>query len=375
MTIKEVAPKNWEVYAVLGNEDGKPVRARKRGFENKTSAKIWFTNEQVKFRNGESKYNKKTPSENLTVQGVYDIWLANYERKGIANSTLKQTLTIFKNHILKKFATRSITDLSVDELQDYINDLSDKYSAQSKKIYTYFNQLMNYASNRDFISKNPFNQVEIGAKNKRKQSDEVAKTLDAEHFKAWIEALDTHIDEIGFQIYTALRLISVTGMRPQELVGLQWHDIDFDTGELLIRRRIIRGEYGEEPLPGTKNGTTRQISIRDDMISIIKEWYAQSAYTKPTDYMFSSDGKFFSPQRPNKWLKKYSPKWGLSFVDEKFRVYSLRHTFATLALESKNSPRAVADHLGHTDANMTLNTYAKSTNRARASVSDWQTEI
>lgn len=375
MAYKEVAPKNWEVYAVLGKENGEPTRVRKRGFENKTSAKLWLTNEQVKFRNGESSYNKKAPSTNLTVQAVYDIWMANYERKDIASSTLKQTLTIFKNHILKKFATRSIADLSVDELQEYVNELSDEYSTQSKKIYTYFNQLMNYALNRDFINKNPFNQVEIASKNKRKQSDDVALTLDEDAFKEWLKVLDAHAEKMNFQIYSVLRLLSETGMRPQELVGLQWQDVDFEQQTLVLRRRIIRGVDGEEPMGGTKNGTTREIFIRPTMTAILKKWYNQTNYSAPNDYVFSNGGKFFSPQRPNKWVKKYSAKWGVSFMDAKFRAYSFRHTFATLAIENQKSVRAVADQLGHKDAHMTLDRYSKSTNKAMASVSDWQETI
>jgi hypothetical protein len=41
-------------------------------------------------------------------------------------------------------------------------------------------------------------------------------------------------------------------------------------------------------------------------------------------------------------------------------MHSLRHTFATLSLEAGRSVKWVSQQLGHRDASLTLNTYARS---------------
>lgn len=56
---------------------------------------------------------------------------------------------------------------------------------------------------------------------------------------------------------TYIRLSGVTGARPGEVCGLHWHDIDFVTGDVTVRRRIMRSSNGMFPEDLTKTGKVR----------------------------------------------------------------------------------------------------------------------
>jgi integrase len=70
--------------------------------------------------------------------------------------------------------------------------------------------------------------------------------------------------------YALFHLAIETGMRPEEYLGLQWQDIDFDQKSLSVRGALIArkggGYYFEEPK--TKK-SRRSIPLSDTLINEI----------------------------------------------------------------------------------------------------------
>ena len=54
-----------------------------------------------------------------------------------------------------------------------------------------------------------------------------------------------------------------------------------------------------------------------------------------------------------------------SVLDKPLTMHGLRHTFATIAVESKMDIKSLASILGHKDASMTLNIYASDDENAK----------
>ena len=54
-----------------------------------------------------------------------------------------------------------------------------------------------------------------------------------------------------------------------------------------------------------------------------------------------------------------------SVLDEPMTMHGLRHTFATVAVQSKMDIKSLASILGHSDAAMTLNIYASDDEQAK----------
>lgn len=132
------------------------------------------------------------------------------------------------------------------------------------------------------------------------------------------------------------------GLRLGEALGLQWQDVDLLKGNLEILRSysITLGEYGP-----TKNGKGRIVPLSKDLeLALIKRYnYLGSALQDP---VFTCSG--VNPKLRRACTKAKVPS---------ITFHALRHTFATLALESGQSIKTVSETLGHSQVSTTINQY------------------
>lgn len=362
MQIKQVDSKKGKVFEVVGyigrHEDGTQARAKKRGFESKRSATQWFNNEVALFKNGQSKYNKKTTPNVMTVKELYDMWLQTYQHT-VEESTLNKTINVFNIHIIPEWGDTLVTDIKPLDLQRYINTMQGKI-LHYRKITGYFRRLLNIAVRMDMIDIDPFTKIELPKE--RRQTNRPKQFMDVDEFKAFINVLDSQYKYINQQAYTLLRLGAFTGMRTEELLALQWEHVDFDNGYISIVQALGRGLNGSTYIKKPKSQTSRRtLKIDNDMLSVLSDWYEVSNYKNGDDFVFNNYGTTLQVMRPNKWLhdvsKKYDVAVGLS-------MHKLRHTWATLAIDQGASVKQVQTYLGHADVSMTLDVYSDITKRA-----------
>ncbi|MFL2051617.1 tyrosine-type recombinase/integrase [Leuconostoc mesenteroides] len=362
MQIKQVDSKHGKVYEVVGyigrHQDGTQARAKKRGFDSKRSAQQWFNNEVALFSNGQSKYNKKTTPNVMTVKELYDMWLKTYEQS-VEESTLNKTMTIFKLHVLPQWADILVTDIKPIDLQLYINTLQ-REMLMYRKVTGYFRRLLDIAVKMDILDNNPFIKVELPKE--RKVFDKPKQFMEADEFKKFVDVLDNKYKSINQQAYTLLRLAAFTGMRTEEILALQWQHVDFNKGYISIVQALGRGLNGGTYLKEPKSRTSkRTLKIDNSMVLVLSEWYNSTNYKDDTNFVFTNEGKTLQPLRPNKWLHDVSDKYGVAVG---LSMHKLRHTWATLAIDQGASVKQVQTYLGHADASITLNIYTDITKRA-----------
>jgi len=362
MQIKQVDSKKGKVFEVAGyigrQPDGTQARAKKRGFDSKRSATQWFNNEVALFSNGDSKYNKKTTPNVMTVKELYNMWLDTYQHT-VEESTLSKTMNVFNVHILPKWADTLVLDIKPLDLQRYINTLQGKI-LHYRKITGYFRRLLNIAVRLDMIPVDPFTKIEMPKE--RRRTNKPKQFMDVDEFKAFVDVLDSQYKYINQQAYTLLRLGAFTGMRTEELLALQWEHVDFNNGYINIVQALGRGLNGGTYIKAPKSRTSRRtLKIDNKMLSILADWYEVSNLKNDDDYVFNNQGKTLQVMRPNKWLHDVSDAYGVAVG---LSMHKLRHTWATLALDQGASVKQVQTYLGHADVSMTLNVYSDITKRA-----------
>ena len=191
-----------------------------------------------------------------------------------------------------------------------------------------------------------------------------------------VTALDEQDD---FQFKTMINTLLFTGMRGGELCGLQWQDIDFDKGIIYIRHTLVyvrtpgqpRGKsqgkadrrHFELQSPKTEAGE-RYVVIPASLLGILKEHRTNCEDLKekmgsdwnPDDMVFLTIyGNFYAEQYLNTKFKKFAKKIGLP---EGLHIHSLRHTTASLLINSDVSPKLVAEQLGHASTSITQDIYS-----------------
>ena len=157
--------------------------------------------------------------------------------------------------------------------------------------------------------------------------------------------------------YIGIVICLYTGIRLGELLALTWNDIDFNTNLLTINKTQysakLNGKYQMiVDKPKTKK-SIRVIPIPKDLIKILKSIKKESK----SNYVITT--------RKNKMVGNRSYQRTFEFILKKLNIkyrnfHSLRHTFATNAIELGMDVKTLAEILEHTNAMITLNRYSHS---------------
>lgn len=169
--------------------------------------------------------------------------------------------------------------------------------------------------------------------------------------------------EPDIRIKTALLLILLTGIRRGEAAGLEWDDIDFETGEIAIKRSTVNVAGMGVVTGATKSVTSmREITMPDTLTALVKEyrlWWENrvqmlgDCYKGCKRVFLSDNGDRIHPCTFLYWLKKILRRLDLPNV----HVHSLRHTNITLQLLAGIPLKTVSVRTGHSTTKLTVDTY------------------
>ena len=139
------------------------------------------------------------------------------------------------------------------------------------------------------------------------------------------------------KLYLPVMLALHTGMRRGEIFGLLWTDVD------LLKGRISVTKSYTGP---TKNGKSRTIPISKELEEVLFAHVPVKSY----NYIERVIPALFDPNPKLKNICNIACMNPITF-------HTLRHVFATLALEAKRSPKLVSKVLGHSKVSTTYDLY------------------
>jgi integrase len=173
--------------------------------------------------------------------------------------------------------------------------------------------------------------------------------------RAEMEAVLSHMaDRYHAQVWHYFTFAFHTGMRPSELIALQWGDVDWRASTIRVQR--ARVDWEEK---GTKTNTVRDVDLSEAALDALRRQKVHTFMLGPEAAIFANPntGAAWSDEQVQRRLY-YTPTLralGLRHRD----MYQTRHTFATLLLMGGINPAYIARQLGHTNAQMLFKVYAK----------------
>ena len=291
-----------------------------------------------------------------TVGQWMEMWFEHYAKVKVRPSSHQTYRGYIDNHIKPNIGKIPLGKLTSLELQMFYKKLLEKgrvdrleskhrskgLSAKTvRNIHQIISSAMKLAQEQKLISTNPAEGCALPRLEHREM-----QTLPPGQLQAFLrEAKDSGVFELYY-------LELATGLRRGELLGLKWEDIDLELGDLRVRRQIARINGGVVEAPLKTKNAYRTLSLAEDTIDILK---AQKKKTGSSPWVFPSPtGGPISPDSVLHMLHRVLKRAGLPRV----RFHDLRHTFATLALQSGVDVKTVSGMLGHFSAGFTLDTYA-----------------
>lgn len=283
-------------------------------------------------------------------------WLENYVKPSAKIRTYERYYQICALHIIPALGNYKLADISVMELQKFITTLLTNGNQKTGKglsanfVNTVISVLQNSLKTAYLIGLTP----EYVA-NKIKRPKIVEKQVDCftigEQKKIEQYVLHSPKDKL-FGIVLCL----YTGLRIGELLALTWKDIDFGKGLLFVTKTCHDGNDGCNHIriiDSPKNAHSRRvIPLPKQILPYLKTLKKRSN----CEYIIADGDKpvfVRSYQRTFELLLKK-----LCIAHKGF--HSLRHTFATRALECGMDVKTLSELLGHKNATITLNRYAHS---------------
>jgi integrase len=161
----------------------------------------------------------------------------------------------------------------------------------------------------------------------------------------------------GHTLLPIVSLALASGMRRGELLGLQWGDIDLDSGTLRVERAIEETGAGLRLKPPKTKRGRRSISLPVESVTMLRAHKVQQMELrlllgqgpiKRDTLVFSNvDGGLLRPRNVSKaW-------WRLVSVS----FHSLRHTHVSMLIRAGVDILTISRRLGHSKAATTLDVY------------------
>lgn len=283
-----------------------------------------------------------------------DNWLEITKKRSVKPSTYNRL--IISRNLLERYdiCRMDVQDITSDDIQEFINDLSDEgYSYSSvKKEYNLLTAYLKWAISKGEIVRPVYLGVELPIDSSRYRKGREIKVYSPIEQKRLMKDLQT----LEHDIYGAAILMLETGMRIGEVLALTWCDILWERRAVSVTKTLVR-------LPSEKGLTFVQDSPKSDSsnrliplsvtaMDVLKRLQAKAASGR--DFIFAGEDDF-----P---VSYFTFKYHISALCEKIGIqykgsHAFRHSFATNCYHRGCDVKILSKLLGHADVAITYNIY------------------
>jgi integrase len=206
-------------------------------------------------------------------------------------------------------------------------------------------QILSYAEAHRYVAASPARHAKTQPapfEERRQRID--GNVLGADELRRLFDAADASWRPL---IMTA----ALTGLRRGELLGLQWGDVDWASGRVHVRRQMTGGKLSAPKTPAA----LRRVPLPAELVSELRPWRLRCPKGE-LDLVFpdGEGGPLHHSSVDKCGLGPALRRAGLRRVT----LHSLRHGYASALIGSGASVKVVQRLMGHSNVQMTLQTYA-----------------
>lgn len=375
----------WYYSFEAATIDGKRKRIERVGGSTKKEAEAALRVALQEYNNAGLHFE---PTE-ISYSDYLDYWMDNYVKIECRENTQRIYSDIIRIHLKPYIGTYRLKAIMPPVLQQHLNKLYAQGLSKNylSNIYGVLSGSFHYAVEPGhMIKENPMTYVKM-PKCSNKKVDTDHRIISKKEFNDIIERFP-----FGTQYYILLMVSYYTGTRIAECTGLTWDRIDLEKGTITINRILVKHNnkkwYLGEPKTLTSN---RIIPIGDTLVRALREhrkWqlenrlkygcYYMQYYVSKDSNVYGLDSRveykttdskieFVCCQENgtliNPDLSRYCSRVINFELGIQFNFHSLRHTHATILIESGANMKDVQIRLGHSQLSTTMDTYVKATKK------------
>ncbi len=285
-----------------------------------------------------------------------NIWLENYVKPSAKVRTIEIYERIIQKQISGALGEKDLSGITAMDIQLFVTGLLKSGNRATKKglaassvntVITVIQSSLKTAVTLGYVPKN----VAEGIKRPKIKSREITCFTVAEQKKIEEAALSDKRRKM-FGVVLCL----YTGLRIGELLALTWADVDLQKGIITVNKTCHDGMtehgYGRISDEPKTQASKRVIPVPRQLLPAMRKLKK----AEKTEYVVSFEGHPLTVRSYQRSFALMLDKIGIGHKN----FHSLRHTFATRALECGMDVKTLSELLGHKSATVTLNRYAHS---------------
>lgn len=297
-----------------------------------------------------------------------DEWL-RLRRSKIRESTYIKYTTVLGKHIKPKLGGCFPTGITTGVVDDFARELLNEDGLSVKTVHDILVLLQSILKYTAAQFPGIFPTVEINyPKGNRKE----IRVLSRDEQELFTRYLLEDTDECKFGVL----LMLFSGVRIGELCALKWGNVNFKEQTIHITETLQRlhdfttdGEMCTRVVIGAPKSDTsiRTIPLTEQAVKLCRRFETEN----PAAYILTGTEKYMEPRTLQYHIEKYTKECGLEGV----HAHTLRHTFATRAVEVGFEIKSLSEVLGHSTTAITLERYVHSSMELKRSNMDKLAEV
>lgn len=386
-SIEKRGANSWRLVVEAGYDaDGKRIK-RYKSIKVEDSAllkttkrlKDYLNDELLKFKI-EIEAGEYIAPEKMTFSAFVQEWEQKYATKHLGEKTLHTYKSHLKTRILPTFGHMRLDQIKPLHIVTFMDSLSREGARLGLRngnlptgtievIHRVLKNIFSRATEWKLIKQNPVASV-------KKPAVKHKEIIPYDENEVQLLLVALQKEPIHWRVMVTLAL--TTGLRRGELLGLEWHHINWETGVIDIVQSVSLSTSGIAHVkePKTKN-SKRKVALPRSMLVELKEYYKFKMEEREIigdrwqggKYSFvfcHPDGKAYHQERPYLWFRDFIKKNNLRYI----RFHDLRHTSATLLINQGVHAKIISERLGHGNITTTMNIYGHALRSADQTAAD-----
>lgn len=227
-----------------------------------------------------------------------------------------------QKHILPYIGAKKFDELNMALVTDVLHEATATglKPATVNRIRALLSVIFNSAIDHELIASNPMKRVK-----KLQENNQIEHFLSEGDIQGlWPILNDPHRYGIGNKTIAAIiKFLLLTGVRKREALDMKWSDVDLSKASWHLKYN--------------KSGKARYVTLSEDAVEVLQ------SMPKISEFIFANP----QTQKPYNDIRKTFDKIMQCAGITNMRIHDLRHSFASLAVNSGESLFVVQKLLGH----------------------------
>ncbi len=228
-------------------------------------------------------------------------------------------------HLIPKWGPRRLDSITMRDVQLYHAEVARSHCpSTANRHLALLSKMFRLAVDWGMLTDNPCRAIKQFKEDNHRQ-----RFLNSDEVRRLMEAIDEEPNKTAAAV---LKLLLLTGMRREEGVRALWSNVDLENGNLF--------------LPTTKSGRGRYVVLNEEAIELL----ANQPSKGKSPWVFPGADPSKALVNPVKAFSRIKERAG---IESSFRIHDLRHSFASMVVNSGASLYSVQQLLGHSSPQMT----------------------